>query len=48
MSEMHRTIGQDAGLSWAAMSRKGGRTPLLISLSYLPEVTITAGYNQSR
>lgn len=33
--DTHKTMGRPAGLSCAAMSRKGGRTPALSSRSYL-------------
>lgn len=35
MCEMQRTIGHEAGASCVAMSRSGGRVPVLSSLSYL-------------
>lgn len=35
MDEIQRVIGHEAGLSWVAISRNGGRNPMLISFSYL-------------
>jgi hypothetical protein len=33
--ETHRIMGEEAGVSWLAIRRNGGRTPPFNSLSYL-------------